>query len=282
MPMNRFVIWGLVAWLALAGASAAWAQETPSKSEEPPKEGSRPQAASTATPAERYRDLLKAYEKAQQEFSKAYHAAKTDAERQKALSAADLNVYSYADKMVKIAQDAPKDPVAVEALVWVATYTGGPQADQAMNNLIADHVQDPKIASLCARIALTTDSPRSERFLREVLAKNSGREAKGQACLALGQRLKMQAERQADSKEKHEALSKEAEALLERVTKEFADLKWFNRTLGETARNALNELRNLGIGKTAPEIVGEDIDGKPLKLTDFRGKVVVLDFWGDW
>jgi hypothetical protein len=37
-----------------------------------------------------------------------------------------------------------------------------------------------------------------------------------------------------------------------------------------------------GIGKPAPEITGEDIDGKPLKLSDYRGKVVVLDFWGNW
>ena len=35
-------------------------------------------------------------------------------------------------------------------------------------------------------------------------------------------------------------------------------------------------------GKPAPEIQGEDIDGKKFKLSDYRGKVVLLDFWGDW
>jgi len=39
---------------------------------------------------------------------------------------------------------------------------------------------------------------------------------------------------------------------------------------------------DLAIGKVAPEIVGEDIDGQPMKLSDYRGKVVVLDFWGHW
>jgi peroxiredoxin len=32
----------------------------------------------------------------------------------------------------------------------------------------------------------------------------------------------------------------------------------------------------------APEIAGEDIDGKKFKLSDYRGKVVLLDFWGNW
>jgi thiol-disulfide isomerase/thioredoxin len=35
-------------------------------------------------------------------------------------------------------------------------------------------------------------------------------------------------------------------------------------------------------GKVAPEITGEDIDGKAHKLSDYRGKVVVLNFWGSW
>jgi len=36
------------------------------------------------------------------------------------------------------------------------------------------------------------------------------------------------------------------------------------------------------VGDLAPEIVGNDIDGSEFKLSDYRGKVVVLDFWGDW
>jgi hypothetical protein len=35
-------------------------------------------------------------------------------------------------------------------------------------------------------------------------------------------------------------------------------------------------------GKPAPEIEGTDLDGKSFKLSDYRGKVVLLDFWGHW
>ena len=38
----------------------------------------------------------------------------------------------------------------------------------------------------------------------------------------------------------------------------------------------------VGIGQVAMEIDGEDIDGQRFKLSDYRGKVVVLDFWGHW
>lgn len=38
----------------------------------------------------------------------------------------------------------------------------------------------------------------------------------------------------------------------------------------------------LQIGMDVPEIVGEDTDGVAFKLSDYRGKVVVLDFWGFW
>ena len=31
-----------------------------------------------------------------------------------------------------------------------------------------------------------------------------------------------------------------------------------------------------------PRLTGVDFDGKPLKLSDYRGKVVVLVFWGTW
>jgi hypothetical protein len=56
----------------------------------------------------------------------------------------------------------------------------------------------------------------------------------------------------------------------------------FRGTIGKTAQAELNEIRNPAVGKPAPEIAGEDTDGKPFKLSDYKGKVVVVDFWGDW
>jgi thiol-disulfide isomerase/thioredoxin len=87
------------------------------------------------------------------------------------------------------------------------------------------------------------------------------------------------------------ALLAEREALLARVICEFGDIplvpKWAKvkpdgRTLSDYARPKLEAIRSLAVGKVAPEIEGQDIDGKPMKLSDYRGKVVVLSFWGTW
>ena len=53
-------------------------------------------------------------------------------------------------------------------------------------------------------------------------------------------------------------------------------------TTGEYAEKALFAIRHLSVGKVAPQIDGEDIHGKSFKLSDYRGKVIMLSFWGHW
>lgn len=38
----------------------------------------------------------------------------------------------------------------------------------------------------------------------------------------------------------------------------------------------------LSPGDTIPNIKGKDIDGITFQLNDYKGKVIMLDFWGDW
>lgn len=38
----------------------------------------------------------------------------------------------------------------------------------------------------------------------------------------------------------------------------------------------------LSIGNTAPDLEGTDANGRTIKLSDYRGKVVVVDFWATW
>lgn len=36
------------------------------------------------------------------------------------------------------------------------------------------------------------------------------------------------------------------------------------------------------VDKPAPDIVGIDADGQRFHLSDYRGKVILLDFWASW
>lgn len=77
------------------------------------------------------------------------------------------------------------------------------------------------------------------------------------------------------------------EEALESIVETYGDVVLMERgdmvrTIADECEGMLFEMRYLSIGKTAPDIEGEDLDGEEFKLSDYRGKVVVIDFWGDW
>jgi thiol-disulfide isomerase/thioredoxin len=53
-----------------------------------------------------------------------------------------------------------------------------------------------------------------------------------------------------------------------------------NPVVKEYCAGRLNQLQL--IGKPAPAIQGTDVDGKPVSLDDFKGKVVLVVFWASW
>jgi thiol-disulfide isomerase/thioredoxin len=53
-------------------------------------------------------------------------------------------------------------------------------------------------------------------------------------------------------------------------------------TCGQAAQEALDEIEHFCVGVRAPDITGTDLRGQPLHTSDFRGKIVVLSFWGSW
>jgi hypothetical protein len=84
-------------------------------------------------------------------------------------------------------------------------------------------------------------------------------------------------------------LAKETEAVFEEAAAKYGDVVLYTNastmkktTIADQVAGELFEIRNLAIGKTAPDIVADDLDGKSFKLSEYRGKVVVLDFWGNW
>ncbi|MRG45226.1 redoxin domain-containing protein [Chitinophaga sp. SYP-B3965] len=53
-------------------------------------------------------------------------------------------------------------------------------------------------------------------------------------------------------------------------------------TAGKNFEKILTGWKNTAIGATAPEFTQNNTEGKPVKLVDFRGKYVLIDFWASW
>ena len=65
--------------------------------------------------------------------------------------------------------------------------------------------------------------------------------------------------------------------------KEFGETKLpYNGTVRETANLELHEIRHLSVGRQALEFETEDQDGVRFKLSDYRGRVVLLYFWSEY
>jgi hypothetical protein len=366
------------------------------------------------TPADQVKALEAEYKEAMDAYVKAMNAAKTPEERQQAARDKSPQTVKFAKRFLEIAEKNPRDPAAVDALVWVVIHTRleNDSPDKARARAVDQlkgHVTDARIAGALQALGASLDRA-SEELLRSVLEKNPDREVQaqacialaqqsrtrasvarrwetnppllkgtetrlgkeyvetiqkagpegalkeaekfydllaqkypdakqtvlaiqqlgyardkaseallhkfldkgkpraiqGQACFALAQYLKNQAEMAQQIKENTEdakdyeamlgkegveelrkadpeKLKKESVKLFERVVKEFADLPHPRKeTIGKVAEGVLFKLHNLVAGKPAPEIEAEDVNGKPMKLSDYRGKVVLLDFWGNW
>jgi thiol-disulfide isomerase/thioredoxin len=262
--------------------------------------------------SERLGAIVKAQDEAHRRFVEDLRG-KTTEEAQK--PATDLYLAEMArntGQVLEMVRANPTDPAVVEALKFVIKTAGrGPecQSYRAMEILLDGHVSDPGMGDLCGRIFHFGHAPVAESLLRAVLARHPTHEDRGLACHSLATLLGyrasmirsiregrsrvddyvheefMESTKQMVRESDPTALDHESVALLERCVAEFSDVKdWFTpeRSIGAIAEGEIFAIRNLAVGRVAPEITGKDQEGKTFSLSDYRGKVVVLTFSASW
>jgi hypothetical protein len=205
------------------------------------------QSGKPGTPAEEFKAISKEWDDTVSQVRKQLGEAKSEEERDKMLEKALETLVGPSEKAIRLAEKHPKDPVAKEALTW---------AFQRLE-------RNPAAGS--------------EKLLRSVMEKGTTKEAQGLAAFSLAKRFDALADGEEDEK-KAEKLREEAAKVYETVLAKYADVEGKDGPIGKAAKAALS----LGIGKEVPDIEGQDADGKKFKLSDYRGKVVLLDFWGNW
>ncbi len=334
MVMRKALPW-LVLLLALP---AARGRDEPKKDDKPP-----PAAAK-----EQYDKLAKEY--AEQSGKLLADARKAKGDEQKKLFAKkDALGKDFAEKMVKLAEENPKDAAATDAVFWVMSNS---TSDKMVEKLVAVAVAEMPAKDLTARLrgiqatdsevileavlkraekaddaaaaellgwvsngraffppgeapkCVTAagdrllekfpDSPAVSRMmqmmvrggtdggatLKKIADTATSAKLKASATYGLGQNLAAQLDALGDKPEQIEKVAAEAEKVFAQAIELFDKEKLAAQK--ETAEKELTSFRTLRVGKEAPDIKGADLDGKDFKLTDYRGKVVLLDFWGNW
>jgi len=55
-----------------------------------------------------------------------------------------------------------------------------------------------------------------------------------------------------------------------------------NAYLGRKLKTSIDNIKKTSIGSVAPDFTLQAPDGKDVSLSDYRGKIVLLDFWASW
>ena len=238
---------------------------------EPKQEETKPEVTD-ATPAEQIKTIIA-------EYSKAQGSLMTEARKMPGNKGRDF----YFANLPKLQQKCGTDlnavvaanadnPANFDAIMWVTMNMAGSDAGtKAMDTLFEKYIDNEKMANLCGVLAQGRMPVENvDKKLEQLIEESPHKAVRASATMALAKTVKDETR---------------AEELYESLIANYGDLTspmTRGKTFKEAADNALFQLKYLSIGKVAPDIEGEDLDGVAFKLSDYRGKVVVLDFWGDW
>jgi hypothetical protein len=272
-----------------------------------------------ATPAEQYKALLKEYHDESVGFRKAKTDEERKAAVERLGKFAprfvelaekhpgDTSALGALLEVIRVVNSADSLTQTAWEINKTAFPAGGDDhvVGRAVTLLVRDHVRSDKVGLVCERMRYGMRKE-YETFLRAILRDNPNKEVQALACLALAQYLNSRLQtldlvkNRPELARRYEGLfgkdyfnglqrqdrdtaGKEVETLLEKAAETYGTVKLpFGGTVGERAQADLFEIRHLSVGKVAQDIEGDDQDGKRFKLSDYRGKVVLLDFWSEY
>ena len=269
--------------------------------------GDEPPAVDPNSPAGKFQAIVAEQEKAIQSLQAQLQKAQTRDEQMTIIGSYSGDA-PFAERILALAEEHAADPSTVDMYVWILRAQGKPDLEllrrKAVEKLLEKHLNHESVREALEVLNPAT-SPAAMTLLRALSEKAEDKHTRVVATFQLAQALRNQvdissqlktipAEREAFVAEQigadfiaamkavdPKALAAEAEAALEK-TIELAGDQEPSASIAAAAKNQLFAIRNLAIGATAPEIEGKDLDGNDIKLSDFRGRVVVLDFWGHW
>ncbi|MDX1680922.1 MAG: TlpA disulfide reductase family protein [Akkermansiaceae bacterium] len=191
---------------------------------------------------------------------------------------------AYARRMWGSIENSLQEPWTIRPAAWFLQIapgikdpeTGTPLFEEQINrikkSLLANHIHrpDPQLNAICMALARLGD-PLSLSIIESIESKNEDPKIQGVAALAAAMVVK----NLGDDGE----LMRKRLTYLKKAIINSAEVKIGETSVAELAENELYLIRYLSKGRVAPEITGTDSNKQPFRLSQQRGKVVILIFW---
>lgn len=247
---------------------------------------------------EEYQEAMGKHQQLLRDAEKANADAKTDAEKEAAKTKLDnLRANTprtkFADQFMDYAEKNAKKPEAVIALAFAAGNSkgkpGSPKSatwSKALQRLQDNWVDNPEIVQALPAIRNANDDG-ATKLLQTIVGKNPDRKVQAKALKTLIGDAKALVELAEEIKENPTARTEidqfygkaHVEKVIANVDRNRKERDDLTKSLHEKYADIAPDL---SIGKTAPEVLSKDLDGKEVKLSALRGRVVVLDIWATW
>jgi thiol-disulfide isomerase/thioredoxin len=234
---------------------------------------------------DKLKTILKKYDTELNDLKKRYNSAKSAQEKNGIKEEArEATVLTSRDALA-LAEEDPKDSVAFEAAVFVVekVMSPGKELEGALAILGENHLDNPKIKDLLTP-RLASAGLSAQKFFQNVVEKSKDTEAKGLALFFQGVSTSAQLEDEEDEKKINEVIAKAKEYFL-KAAELSPGAKVGDTTVGKAATTeieSMEAIKNLGIGKPVPDVSGTNLEGKAVKISSFKGNVVLLDIWATW
>jgi peroxiredoxin len=138
------------------------------------------------------------------------------------------------------------------------------------------HLQskNPGMVNMCMALVDLPD-PETLGLLEKIEAGNPDPKMQGVAALAISMVLK-------NLGDEGEVMARRLRMLRKAIVNSSEIEVEPGLTVAKISEDELYVISRLSKGRTAPDLVGTDVAGRPLRLSSYDGKVVVLLFWAAW
>lgn len=181
----------------------------------------------------------------------------------------------------------PTDDLGFMAILFCMKFTEKNEplnqcSDHALSYLDRDYTNDPRMEHVLLILARAAGA-RGEAMLDKVIDQSTDRGLRAEAAYWLVEEKHNDADDAALSAADRNARREKMLRLSHLLEQRYGDvIVWAEKPIGELIKPILFSLEQLSLGEVMPDMKVRRVDGSEDDLKNYRGKVVLLDYWATW